>query len=997
MLCPTLFIGIGSTGLDILERLQELVLEHYGRPALDVFRYIAIETREAAEVRHPGWGASEIQLIRPVVRNTDALQAALRSGGKPYLRDWLDPQLLQIPGRQFVDGASNIRIAGRLIFWENWESIRMALSTAFNQITSDESKTRTREFLASHYRKTGQPFGDKTSLVSSLPSVYLTGTLCGGTCSGMFMDIGYCIKEITGLWSEKLPNPNIAKTIGLFTMFDAATLSSASQQAIQGLAANCWAALKEYDFWCHPETRYQVTFPSRIYPERKYDIDTNERPVDWLYALSCSATDSHNVITSNLRRAGQPDLESLQHMAAVILFTETVGGLLAEKEKIRTDYRGRDRALHRNAAQHSPCIATCGVATIWYPRYRIAEGAACAYAVGICQKWMEGVEPNERQRIEKQAATDWRRIIAQHLDTLTSSSTGKLSTDMQQELDRDRERLLAMSTEEFLQHLRGILTQLNLGSKYDRHLSDRDRCDRFVRELYLDISRELRAVLDQTGNVAAAGFYLGQMDQAIRGTQEHMPAEYPSPDMGRVTARRADVFARLLYRVSAVENRFREESIRECRKYAAEQIKHIRNFRIRPLLVELRALLGVDAPEAHSRAHGGVSTVQQQVDAVRTTIGSCAEDLSKKLEQLSATVPHTQDVMVVSESESTSIREDIERVVRQFEQSVSSDRKREIVRQVLGGQQLGALLVQALGGNTPPDVRQSLSEVLLRLFLEHGRTFDLMDYVLSTKSPADLADFARHGLPHLELTPGPSNLASTAIGRPVSIIVGRNTDSVGRIQEALVGTTCDGLFELRIGSQELSHMLILYREEPLMYMDENLATSDLYEGCYRAAERSSPYGLHNHKAGRIVFDPRIFERRKRTQEELMPIALKLMSARDADGNWVSSEIFQVERGKLVRRDARRSGLKFRLSGEADGIELCAQEAEIYEYFLSLVSSRLVRFSRDELVQRINNYLDWYERRAGTLGQDATQLREAEQQALLGISAIRDLLNGGTNE
>jgi hypothetical protein len=916
--------------------------------------------------------------------------AALRSGGKSYLADWLDPELLKIPGRQFVDGASNIRMAGRLIFWENWESIRIALSSAYNQITADESKSRTRDFLAQHYRRTGQPFGDKTSLVSGLPSVYIVGTLCGGTCSGMFIDVGYCVKEITGLWSDKLPNPNIAKVIGLLTMFDAATLSSTSQQAIQGLAANCFAALKEYDFWCHPETRYQVTFPTRTYAERRYDIDTNERPVDWLYALSCSATDSSNLVTSNMRNNGQPDLESLQHMAAVVLFTETIGGLLAEKEKIRTDYRGRDRALRRNVAQHSPCLATCGVASIWHPRFRIAEGAASAYAARICEDWIGNVEPNERERIEKQASADWLRIVTQHLDRLTSSSTGNLISDLQQELDRDRERVLALPAGQFVHHLRDVLRNLNMGGKYDRHLGDRDRCDQFVRDLSLAIAGELHALVNHHGNLAAGLLYLKQIDQAVRSTAEKMPTEYPSPDLGWLTAREPDLFARLVFRTAAATGRLRQESLLECRRYAARQIKHIRNFRIRPLLGELRKLLGMEVDAFEAQPSGEVSTLCRKIDLMNETLRACADGLKRDREQLSAAVPHTQGVLVVSESPSTSIRGDIERLVGQFEQSVTRERRQEILRLVTAGQNLSEFLSPAGTGGTREKIVKRLSEVLPRLFLEQSRTLDLVDHVMSTRSPAELADLARHGLPHLELTPGTSNLASTAIGRPVSLIMGPNAEAVRRIRQALAGTACEGLFELTVSSEELSHMVIFYREEPLMYMDENLATAELYEGCYRAAERTSPYGLHNHKAGKIVFDPRIFERRKRTKEELMPIALALMSARDADGNWVSSEVFKVERGKLVRRDARRNGLKFRLSADDDGVELCAQEAEIYEYFFALISTSLSRLSREEVVQRINSYLDWHERRMELLGKDAARSREDEQKALLSIPMLRDL-------
>ena len=52
MIRPTLFIGLGTTGTNILKRLRELMSEEYGRAGLPIFRYIAIETDGAMEVEN---------------------------------------------------------------------------------------------------------------------------------------------------------------------------------------------------------------------------------------------------------------------------------------------------------------------------------------------------------------------------------------------------------------------------------------------------------------------------------------------------------------------------------------------------------------------------------------------------------------------------------------------------------------------------------------------------------------------------------------------------------------------------------------------------------------------------------------------------------------------------------------------------------------------------------------------------------------------------------
>ena len=44
MIKPTLFIGLGTTGLKILKSLRQLMFEEYGQEGLPIFRYVSIET-----------------------------------------------------------------------------------------------------------------------------------------------------------------------------------------------------------------------------------------------------------------------------------------------------------------------------------------------------------------------------------------------------------------------------------------------------------------------------------------------------------------------------------------------------------------------------------------------------------------------------------------------------------------------------------------------------------------------------------------------------------------------------------------------------------------------------------------------------------------------------------------------------------------------------------------------------------------------------------------
>jgi len=991
MINPTLFIGLGSTGLDIIERFQELVLEHYGRASLDIFKYIAIETREAAEVTRSEWGENEIKLLKPVIRGTDAIKASIDSGHKQYLRDWLNPKLLEISGGQFTDGAANIRMAGRLILWENWNNIQRAINNAYNQITGNRNIRETEVFLNNHYARHGQPIDARQPLVGDLPNVYIVGTFCGGTCSGMFIDIGYYTKQITGLYARNLLNPNLAKVIGIFSNFDAATLKSAQQQGIRLHAANSWAALMEYDFFCHSQTRCQITFPDGTF------VDTNERPIDWLYLISCTATNSNNTLRSNFRKSdGKPDEESLSHMAATILFTETVGGLLGEKDGIRINYRASPRSTETNENEHSPCIATSGIATIWYPKYRIALGAACKYGASLCEEWVGKIDPNTRQIIEKDIPAQWYNMLNQSIDELVSSPSANIMEDIKQELDKNRDRYIKLPATQFKDYLQEILSRLNKGETCDTHISG--RVSSFKKKLTKDISDFIKDIIDTKSDLAYTEYSLEQLDEAIANTIGRLPSEYPAPDLSRVEeVSSSDILGRLVFKTKEMERQRKEDILSDVKIYMENQIKKIRNFRMGTILEEIREEIGIGRSLPQVKVDAGMVTVKQFLDNVKSSLDNCIKYLKGRYKELGKDLAHTEDVRVVSDGSHEVIKDDIVQVVAQLK-NISPEEKQVILNGIKSSQTLSHFLGFGFKEGKAGSIKEKITEQLIREVLERIGSFNVINHVLGNWTASEIAEFAKHGLPHLELTPGSSGLASVKIGSPVSFVAGgyeQELDSL--VQNTLAGTSCQGLFERSLFLPELSHMLMFYREEPLMYIDDNLATATLFEKCYHDAERATKYGLHIHKGGKNIFDPQIYARRDKIENELMPIAVNIFSIRDKNGNWTSSDIFKVEKKRLILRDIRKSGAKFRLTGDESGIELCAQEREIFEYFNNLMEDKLENMTKDNFIERLNSYLDWIEIKAEEEGKDPGPIMEEERRKIMEIPLIKKLFAEETED
>jgi len=124
---PTLFVGLGTTGTKILMNLRELMSEEYGNGGLPIFRYIAIETDAGFDVKNQNWHEDyeKIKVIRATIGDIKPIKHKLDPGMKgvfdPALANWLNPDVLKFAFAA-KKGAGNIRMAGRLLLWENWDN-----------------------------------------------------------------------------------------------------------------------------------------------------------------------------------------------------------------------------------------------------------------------------------------------------------------------------------------------------------------------------------------------------------------------------------------------------------------------------------------------------------------------------------------------------------------------------------------------------------------------------------------------------------------------------------------------------------------------------------------------------------------------------------------------------------------------------------------------------------------------------------------------------------
>lgn len=201
----TLVIGLGSTGTRICNELvRRIEWELGGLEKAPWIRFLAIETnsneptplKKNGDFRSIGFRTAEYN---------DILQNMHAYNERIALDDWADIDTLKkLPDPE--GGAGNIRMVGRLalLYGENFENIKLSVLTRVEQL---------RDLKEAKAQEARGPLPDGTNPEVSFAAdgqvrIFIVGTLCGGTCSGLAPDFGYFLRSFLG--QEKL--------IGIFTL-----------------------------------------------------------------------------------------------------------------------------------------------------------------------------------------------------------------------------------------------------------------------------------------------------------------------------------------------------------------------------------------------------------------------------------------------------------------------------------------------------------------------------------------------------------------------------------------------------------------------------------------------------------------------------------------------------------------------------------------------------------------------------------------------------------
>ena len=229
----------------------------------------------------------------------------------------------------------------------------------------------------------------------------------------------------------------------------------------------------------------------------------------------------------------------------------------------------------------------------------------------------------------------------------------------------------------------------------------------------------------------------------------------------------------------------------------------------------------------------------------------------------------------VASSQDSVIAEDVNRVYARMKAQLD-ERARETLLERAMMDRAGELVLpfheflgydaRASSAEYSNKIADALQGVFFKKALDLVEHFNIVDAWDQRYDDDQKRDFAAYSEPLLELA---GNLGSEQLGvdRMPELMIGYDGSDGKKIEKLRDKLGREGAhnnirFTYVLSDRELDYLLLFYKEEGLIYMDENLATSALFLKAYmRRLKGAEIYGgLHTHKDGSMFFDIKMKER-----------------------------------------------------------------------------------------------------------------------------------------
>ena len=947
MITPTLFVGLGTTGTNILKKLRELMSEEYGHAGLPLFRHIAIETNGEVEVQNTNQmeDYERINLINATIANVSPIRHKLTPGDplhNPQLVNWLDPELLKIEAGSFVAGASNIRMAGRLCLWENWADVQSTFNSELGAIIAPATTRETEDILTQRKKIAGNPLDADGAI-----KIYVVGSLCGGSCSGMLIDVAYFFRHLLSGYGDQ------SKVYGIFTIFD--ENHAAKPDAMCNIrSANCYASLLELNYYHHQDTTYDITFPDG----RKIE-NMRKKPFDYTLFVSPSGKIAGNQFVTG---SGGFDEDGLNLMVALNLFAESAADTGGRKDEIRTNF-----IAHGNFGTLKPVrqgeirtmiryMASFGLTAVWYPKYRIATAVGCLVSNKLCDNWLASHIP--QATTVKDAEAEWNQILKENIDTLTSpEGQPPIKSRIETHLAQARQQWLnkEISSNQLRQNIEAFPTGDSFKKKFEQGGEYVDLVNMQVPECKKAFRNAIEQVLhNQLASIDFSGTYgLGDvrmffetLDETIEKTIQSCPERMPTLDLKKLDfdpMDRADnnFWLRIIFlRADSVKSHRNNMVDQYCNLIIGDRTsfyESVRNYFLRPILQEIRTELGFGVIPMDEDEPNHHRTIKQRLDQIEANLNNCIQQFKNEYDK-AINPPRSECVKIVANNSENRIDTDAEALRHQIAQS---DEGIELLR----GETMATFLAKE-----QEDITDQMTETYRQLSLDRIQVDDVVTKAqeLLDSGSSDIQNLASRSNPYQMFTP--TYIPFTVADSP-NIIFGQVGGTLTDLNNSLKG---QGL-SFGVGPSSVDHLLFFYQEEAGFALDDLVSHAMLAE---KFRQTPGDYGHLTHQ-NPDFYDLELYHKTQKLQRWCRALGRLVPEiCQHINENAFSDVFYRTNNGYVFEYNVDGLSERLGLHDDKDGIKRFSQKQNetAYDNFFNSVRSCFTQLDRDQITQRINSML-----------------------------------------
>ena len=651
------------------------------------------------------------------------------------------------------------------------------------------------------------------------------------------------------------------EVIGLFTVIDDVRQKQPEHKE-HGI--NCWAALRELDFYGQDKGRYQVKFPDGI------KIDTLDEPFDTVY------------LESMQNQAGggfTGDESSLRRMCAMNLFTEAVAGLADKKAAIRVNTKMRG-------------FSSFGLSAIWYPRNRISRAINRQLAIRMINGWLSNsdIDPSKADdEVQNDWGASYERAQGSLIGTVAKAQvTLVLPNEINALFERKFNEFGLIEWEMIDNFMAGFPVRSNtLGDRLNPNGDYYRRIDDAKILVAKDLKEDIRKIVIRYMNdhtTAETKTYIQGILSKIKTEVAQLPAtispfsfssdlvqnKYGSGDSRkrwrRQKQRNWDLFLRIFSKEkrTKVENEY-QKTVRKIiwdqwLQEANDRLNEIRDHFLHGILAECLSFL--------EKLSTDIASPSGRLPNFRTT---CQRLKGKLLE-----LPSANNLSIITRGEPSVIDDDVEFGVAGI---IKTHDIKSLRDEFLKGEPLMSILKN-----------QNMDRLVFRV----DRTFDQISqgvtdkFQIGKKAISDLkqlniALLVRSSFPHVEIINGCDLLSLAATQSPNFIFC--KDSQAGKELTLLANKEAPGGREFTSEFSPLDHFIFIYREEIGLAISDLVICKYASEQLKKSEENPPVCTNFTHKHGENFFNlqrKESFENLRQWIEFLLEISPESFEKRGED-------------------------------------------------------------------------------------------------------------------